>query len=220
MKRLLRLALQLYPSWWRQRYAIEFEAMLEDVRPGWRAVFDVMNGAITMQIRSLGPIPVLCSLAGVIIGGVVAMRTPALYASSALIRLDARNVTDVAPGRTQELHVSLEKAVSASGTAPTATSVTLRRTDAVQTTFEVSYADRDPLEARRGAERLVTALATGNRELGKSAEVVDSPALPVALIGPDYAATMVAGGAVGLVAGAIVVLFVSRRRRPADSRLT
>jgi hypothetical protein len=218
MKRLLRLALQLYPSWWRQRYATEFEALLEDMQPGWRAVFDVMNGAITMQIRTVGVIPVLCTLAGAIIGGVVAMRTPALYASSATIRLDARNVTTVESGRAQEPHVSLEKAFSASGTAPTATSVTLRSNDAVPTTLEVSYADRDPMAAQRGAEQLVTALATGTGGLGKSAEIVASPALPVSPIGPDYPTTIAVGGAVGLgVGGLVVALLASRRRRVSPS---
>jgi hypothetical protein len=36
MKRLVRLAARLYPTWWRRRYAAEFEALLEDVTPTGR----------------------------------------------------------------------------------------------------------------------------------------------------------------------------------------
>ena len=36
MKRRMRFALSLYPPAWRERYAREFTALLEHVRPGWR----------------------------------------------------------------------------------------------------------------------------------------------------------------------------------------
>lgn len=94
MKRLFRLAARLYPSWWRQRYASEFEALLDDMKPGWRELFNVINGALTMQIKTLGTIPVAGALAGAFVGGIVAMRTPEVYASSATIRLKARDIAN------------------------------------------------------------------------------------------------------------------------------
>jgi hypothetical protein len=51
MKRLIRLASLLYPSSWRRRYAREFEALLDDVKPGPRQLFDVLKGAIAMRVR-------------------------------------------------------------------------------------------------------------------------------------------------------------------------
>jgi hypothetical protein len=51
MKRLIRLASWLYPSSWRRRYAREFEALLDDVKPGPRQLFDVLKGAIAMRVR-------------------------------------------------------------------------------------------------------------------------------------------------------------------------
>jgi hypothetical protein len=63
MKRLLGVAARLYPSWWRQRYESEFDALLEDVRPGWRELRDVITGALTMQIKTVGTIPVVCAAA-------------------------------------------------------------------------------------------------------------------------------------------------------------
>jgi hypothetical protein len=52
MKRLIRLASWLYPSSWRRRYAREFEALLDDVKPGPRQLLDVLKGAIAMRVRT------------------------------------------------------------------------------------------------------------------------------------------------------------------------
>jgi len=51
MRRLIRLAARLYPASWRARYGAEFEALLNDMRPAWRDVFDVVRGGLEMQIR-------------------------------------------------------------------------------------------------------------------------------------------------------------------------
>ena len=51
MKRLIRLASWFCPSSWRRRYAREFEALLDDVKPGPRQLFDVLKGAIAMRVR-------------------------------------------------------------------------------------------------------------------------------------------------------------------------
>jgi hypothetical protein len=233
MKRLLRLAVLLYPSWWRQRYATEFEALLDDVMlqrarasaravddvtPGWRELFDILHGALTMQLRSFGTIPVVCTLAGALVGGLLAMRIPTLYASSATIRVDAPEVTNVQSPRAEEFRVSLEKALGEAGAAPRATTVTLHR-DSAGTTIWLTYSDRDPMQAQRGAERLAAAVRSGTSERGDSAEVIAAPALPTSPVRPDYPQTVGAGAAVGLMAGGVIFLLVSSRRRQASSRL-
>jgi hypothetical protein len=52
MKCLIRLASALYPSSWRRRYGPEFEALLDEVKPGLRQLIDVLKGAIAMQLRA------------------------------------------------------------------------------------------------------------------------------------------------------------------------
>ena len=49
MKRRMRLALWLYLSAWRERYAREFTALLEEARPGWREFWDVARGGLKMR---------------------------------------------------------------------------------------------------------------------------------------------------------------------------
>jgi hypothetical protein len=218
MKRLFRLATRLYPAWWRQRYRSEFEALLEDVKPGWREFFDVINGALTMQIRTLGMIPIVCTLAGAIVGGVIAFRTPALFASSATIRLGAGDIANAKSATAQELRASLDDALGESGgTRGEALVVTLLRGNSPQTTLRLTYLDRDPTETQRVAERLTAAIVTEKRERAPSAEVLDAPRLPRSPVEPDYSTTVASGGGVGLVLGGVVFLLLRSRRRPANA---
>ena len=46
----MRFLVRLYPANWRQRYGEEFEALLEDTPPGWAGIFDLLKGAIKMQL--------------------------------------------------------------------------------------------------------------------------------------------------------------------------
>jgi len=47
MKRLLRLAARAYPAAWRVRYGVEFEALLDEVKPRWRDIVDVLRRRTT-----------------------------------------------------------------------------------------------------------------------------------------------------------------------------
>ena len=190
MNRLCRLAVRLYPSWWRQRYETEFEALLDEMKPGWR---DILN-----------------------VGGIVAMRTPEVFASSAtiLLKRDGANLSAVTP---QELHVSLDKALGAANGKKEATLVTMRRWESAQTTLKLTYLDRNPGQAQRVAEQLIAAIATPNREGTISTEVLAAPDLPTSPIKPDYPMNVATGGGVGLVAGCVVLL-LGWRRRPARAR--
>jgi hypothetical protein len=53
MRWLMGLAVRLYPKAWRGRYEDEFKALLEETKPSWRASFDVLKGAIEMQLRGV-----------------------------------------------------------------------------------------------------------------------------------------------------------------------
>ena len=53
MTTLVRWAARLYPAAWRERYALEFEALLEDVGPGGRDLWDLLRGALLMHLRTV-----------------------------------------------------------------------------------------------------------------------------------------------------------------------
>jgi hypothetical protein len=49
MRRWPALATNLYPQAWFDRYGEEFQALLEDLDPGWRKFTDVVRGALKMR---------------------------------------------------------------------------------------------------------------------------------------------------------------------------
>jgi LPS O-antigen subunit length determinant protein (WzzB/FepE family) len=89
MRRLVRLAAWLYPAAWRTRYGAEFEALLEDVAPVGRDVWDVLRGALTMQMTvwNFGKITAICALAGLVAAGALVYMLPEQYVSTAVLRL-------------------------------------------------------------------------------------------------------------------------------------
>ena len=217
MKRLLRLAVRLYPAWWRRRYAREFEALLEDVKPGWHALLDIIGGALTMQIRTLTTIPVVCAVAGAIVGGIVARRTPQVFAASATMSVKALENAKEESAFGEDVRVSLEKALGSSRGTRQATSVTLHGDDSAQITLlKLTYLDGDPAQAQRGAERLAAAITAQSRRAG-SIVVLRAAELPTSPVRPDYAITVGSGGGMGLVAGGLVLLLLRFRRRPATA---
>jgi uncharacterized protein involved in exopolysaccharide biosynthesis len=165
-----------------------------------------------MQIKTVGTVPVFCALAGAIVGGIVAMRTPEVFASSATIRITPASVANAQSAPAQDLRASLEKALVASNRAREATSVTLLGVDSARTTLRLTYLDRDAAQAQRVTEEMTAAVAARNSGEAASTEVLDSPSLPTSPIEPDYPMTVASGGGVGLVAGLVLSLFRSRRR--------
>ncbi len=87
MKRTTRFLARLYPSSWRQRYGVELDALLEDVRPSARVAFDVFWGASRMQMTTwgLGRIVLACSLAGVLVATAITFAVPLRYKSQAVL---------------------------------------------------------------------------------------------------------------------------------------
>lgn len=103
MRRLMRFAARLYPAAWRARYGEEFEALLEDIGPGWRDVWNVLGGALKMQITTWAwwkLVPAL-GLAGAIVMAVAAFTMQPRYESSAVIRVTPTVVRE-SPGQSLE----------------------------------------------------------------------------------------------------------------------
>lgn len=204
MRRLLQLAARLYPPSWRRRYAREFDALLQDINPGWPQVWDVFHGAVSMQIRSLGTIPVAATLAGVVIGGLVALSTPPVYASSATLRFN---------GPQSQILVNTERALGGFQGARMHASVVTNGDDAAGQMLRVTFENPDAAEAQRMATRLVEALAAN-----ASMEVLSAATLPTTPSGPDYPINLTAGGAAGLALGVLILLAIRLSRRPLDAR--
>ena len=91
----MRLAAKLYPRAWRERYSDEFDALLEDYRPSWRELGDVMRGALKMQIkmsRVYLTIVAAAAVAGAIVAGAAVFTAPRTYVSSAVAQMAPRDI--------------------------------------------------------------------------------------------------------------------------------
>jgi len=88
MKRWVRRASYLYPASWRSRYAMEFEAMLDEIEIGWKDFFDILKGALTMQFTSWNFKVILLTFAaiGAVAAAAAAFRIPSEYRSTSVLR--------------------------------------------------------------------------------------------------------------------------------------
>jgi hypothetical protein len=89
MKTLVRWAARLYPVAWRERYGGEMAALLEDVGPRGGDLWDIVRGALSMQMMSLSFWKILagCALAGVLAAGIWSATLPERYVSTAVMRI-------------------------------------------------------------------------------------------------------------------------------------
>ena len=90
MKRLARILARLYPAAWRKRYGAEFEALIEDARPGLGGALDILKGALSMQLTSWTPLRILAVsvIAGVVIAIGIGVRMPKRWSSAAVIQVE------------------------------------------------------------------------------------------------------------------------------------
>ncbi|HWZ30074.1 MAG TPA: hypothetical protein VNX18_01995 [Bryobacteraceae bacterium] len=94
MKSVLKFFARLYPRSWRQRYGVEFEALLEDLRPAPRDTFDIVFGALKMRIVTWAFAKLAITM--ITLGTLVTLTFafvfgPTHYVSSAVIVVSATN---------------------------------------------------------------------------------------------------------------------------------
>ena len=105
MKNALQSLISLYPKTWRNRYENEFKALLDDVSPTWRTFFNVLGGALKMQLKIWSPWKIIAAFAlvGVLGSAVFTMTIPERYVSTAVIKTS---------GSEEELIASIQKVES------------------------------------------------------------------------------------------------------------
>jgi hypothetical protein len=97
MKRIAQFLMRLYPANWRARYGDEFEALIEDSSPGWPGIFDLLKGAIRMQLSApaFPKLALMLSVTGLLAGlGISFVVTPR-FVSTAAMAFIPPNLTDV-----------------------------------------------------------------------------------------------------------------------------
>jgi hypothetical protein len=90
MRRVALILIRLYPATWRARYGEEFETLLEDSSSGWPANFDLLKGAIKMQLSTptFPKLALTLSIAGLLIGLLVSYSVTPGYVSRSELSIE------------------------------------------------------------------------------------------------------------------------------------
>ena len=113
MRQLIRWTARLYPAPWRERYGEELDALVEDIQPQWEDLFNVLLGALRMQMTTWNSLKILAAvaLAGALLAGVFAFRTPDRYVSTAVVRITPAGQGDNDRQRALDRLVELQQEV-------------------------------------------------------------------------------------------------------------
>jgi hypothetical protein len=226
MKRLLRAAARLYPRAWRDRYGEEFDALVDDLRPQWRDVPNVLMGALLMHI-SRPPLLTLAAalvIVGAIAGAAVSLTRPAVYASGSQVQVTVPDATASGDARAQRIRQVMNAALDIAALDNKHITVTVRENpDRNPTMLDVVASGDSPQAARGAAEKALNAVVTANLQVqersnenrGVQFQVLAAPPLPTTAVRPIRRLTLL-GAAAGLVAAAALQL-LGRRRRPTAS---
>ena len=198
MRILIRAAAACYPARWRVRYGEEFEALLEEMKPGWAEFVNILIGASTMHLRRGGVMAAACVALGTLVGGAAALRLPETYASTATLRLPSTDESFLQRAQRTHAAETLEVRRRASVTIDVPVDEKTR-----STMLTVTFADHDPDKAREVTERLIGSILTAN--------AIPSGSIRTARTGPDRPTIAATGGAAGLMIGT-VVMWVRRRK--------
>lgn len=123
MKRLLKYLAQLYPSAWRKRYGVEYEALLDQGTPHVRDALDVLWSAVKMHAASKGlrRIVLPCAIAGVLSAAAISFAVPPQYVSQTVISLTTRSANpkvDTQSSAEASLHEVMNTLLSDASLAP------------------------------------------------------------------------------------------------------
>ena len=193
----MRAAAALYPPAWRERYAAELDALLDDVNPNWHDVVDLVKGALVMQLKHRGAILAGFAVVGALAGGAVALEMPERYMSSAIVvpgpdpRLFLERTLPLWSNDDRKAMVYLVD-VSHSGS----------------TTLSVGFADRDGTKARQTTQDLIARIVQAGGSSGGT--------IATARSGPNRPAVAIGGEALALLLGGIAIWLRDRRAVPSS----
>ena len=232
MKRWVRCAAWLYPAGWRKRYAGEFEALLDDADLRWTDFWDIVRGALAMQIKmwSFGKVVGAFGLAGLAIAAVVTWRTPPVYQSTGVMRVTgtedfSEQLQQVAPrvltrSSLTRMVVDGDIYKTERASQPLEDVVQKMRRDIVirvlgdrgklgSTAFSISFQYGDAAKAQWGARALLTRFSEEMPlvQSGATLEVLDQASLPERPSEPNRPVWVAVGLGLGLLAGSVVFGF-------------
>ena len=242
MMRLLRLAARAFPGAWRDRYGVEFQALLDETTPGWRDVVDVLNGGVQMRLRRAPATLVIAVLgiAGALGAGAIAYHVASRFESTGTMQVrravppsaadDAGLAASMSAlardafSRDFLTGVIQKHALYPGDRARSSTDDLVNRVRGdigielvSPNVVRVSFASADARQARPVANDLISQLVTANMQSGRGSivQVIDPADEPQASVRPRHVAMASLGGlSGGALIGAVLGWLPRRRSQP------
>jgi hypothetical protein len=240
MKNLARYLIRLYPATWRERYGEEFEALLDDSASGWPVIFDLLKGAIRMQLSlpTLPKLALMLSLAGLAAGLAISFMVTPRYVSEAGMAFEGSaagiNFLEFLTQCQKEVlsRTSLKGIIQdprldlypeeRAGTPLEDVIETMRRRNIMirlnghgpgRLSSRIDFSYRDPVKAQHTVQALLVRFQDANLHLPApvNLSVVDPPSLPSKAAFPDRWIFMAIGFGTGFIAALLIAIF---RHRP------
>ena len=236
MRNLLHFVARLYPQAWRERYGDEFAALVEDLRPQWKDLFDILRGGIIMQLARLNPVTVVA--ASVLLSGIAIASlwyaTPAKWRSEAVVAVRSRDGRPISKDLVAELsqrafsNGQLGSLIARYDLYPTERAhrpisdviesakrdITIRFEESDPNAFLVSFTYKDPSVAQRVVSQLLTLLVEENFRIAFLSQLqIRAPAnLPQLPIRPAWLVFIAYGVGGAALLGMTAVWFTRRGR--------
>ena len=228
---------RLYPAAWRRRYEAEFGALLEDITPSWKDVFDVLKGALQMHFANSRTLrfAMAFGLLGAIVAGITAFALPDRFvatgtmtvqsqdspgASKAAMTLDLAKSVFTRPALTQIIEKHDLYRSERAGQPLEDVVEQMRRDISVQikpaNAIEVSFVHSDRHKAQQVTADILDRFVKENliRKVNSTLQVINTPSLPQDPISPNRATI----AAIGLCGGALLGIAIAWiRRRPSNA---
>src|ERR1035437_3798593 len=218
MKRALNALISLYPKTWRNRYESEFKALLDDVSPTWGTLFNVLGGAMKMQLKSWSAWKTVAAFGLVGATGALAftLTIPHRYVSTAVIKMgdigdvqlnaEATKILGRAPLTRLIMEADLYSDLR--GRMPLEDIVEQLKTQDIRIQpaggkqFAVSVVASDAGRAQRATQILAADFLDA-----KVGTLVDPASLPVTPNGPRLSRNVLMGLGAGVLLGSLYALF-------------
>jgi uncharacterized protein involved in exopolysaccharide biosynthesis len=234
MKRAINAVIWLYPKSWRNRYQNEFNALLDDIPPTWRALFNVFGGALKMQMKIWSPWKAVAAFAaaGLLCAIAFSFTVPDRYVSTSIITIENDGPEGVSPiiqrmesrsvltqlineqglYERERTHLPIQDIIEQmkANDIRVATAKSTKGLPAIS----ISFAAGDAARAQRAAlglvqqfmEASIRASHEEDRAAGRTFALYDPPS-PAVRVGPRRSRIMLMGVIAGLVAGVLFALF-------------
>jgi len=221
-RRIIRFATRLYPAAWRERYAAELDALLEDMSLRWRDLGDVLGAALAIRMTawSFLRLAFIGGLAGAIIAAGIALQLENKYISSAVVFV-------MPADKKTALGESLDQPLK-----PLEDVIQKMRQDGIQVAmldsrpgwrkrFEVRYVNSNAAVVQKTVWDSVARLMEANLEVSQRSskglilQMLDPPSQPSA-VSPNRMIITEIGIATGVLLAAALAIALRLFRRPAN----